>query len=113
MAAAPVRSSVSIALRMACDATSVLPGIAPPISTTEPYSPMARENARPAPDNSDGSSAGRMTAEKIVQLLAPSEAAASSVSRSSSSSTGCTERTTNGNVTNSSAMPTPHLVCWT
>ena len=43
----------------------------------------------------------------MVQLLAPSEAAASSVSRSSSSSTGCTERTTNGSVTNSSDADAP------
>ena len=41
---------------------------------------------------------------KIVQLPAPSEAAACSASRSTSISTGCTERTTNGSVTNSSAM---------
>ena len=35
---------------------------------------------------------------------APSDRAASSISVSSSSSTGCTVRTTNGSVTNSSAM---------
>ncbi len=34
---------------------------------------------------------------------APSDAAAASISRSNSSSTGCTVRTTNGNVTKSSA----------
>ena len=38
-----------------------------------------------------------------ARSLAPSERAASSISRSSSSSTGCTVRTTNGSVTNSSA----------
>ncbi len=37
---------------------------------------------------------------------APSEAAASSISRSSSISTGCTVRTTNGSVTKSSASST-------
>ena len=44
-----------------------------------------------------------MTRRNVVQLLAPSDAAASSTSRSSSISTGWTERTTNGSVTNSSA----------
>ena len=45
-----------------------------------------------------------------MNLLAPSDAAASSTSGSSSSSTGCTVRTTNGNVTNSSARNTDHSV---
>ena len=45
-----------------------------------------------------------MIRRKIVQLPAPSEAAACSASRSTSISTGCTERTTNGSVTNASAM---------
>jgi hypothetical protein len=40
---------------------------------------------------------------KTVPRPAPSDSAASSISRSSSSSTGCTARTTNGSVTNSSA----------
>ncbi|CFS38899.1 Uncharacterised protein [Mycobacterium tuberculosis] len=48
---------------------------------------------------------------KILAPLAPSDAAASSVSRSISSSTGCTARTTNGNVTNANATPTPVAVC--
>ena len=43
---------------------------------------------------------------KVVAFEAPSEAAASSTSWSSSISTGCTERTTNGSVTNSSATST-------
>ena len=47
-----------------------------------------------------------MIRRKIVNRLAPSDAAASSTSRSSSSSTGCTVRTTNGSVTNSSARNT-------
>ncbi len=47
-----------------------------------------------------------MIRRKIVKLPAPSEAAASSMSRSSSISTGCTARTTNGSVTNSSASST-------
>jgi hypothetical protein len=88
-----------------------LPGTAPPIVTTEPNSPMARENARPAPDNSAGSSDGSTIVVKTLVPLAPNEAAASSTSRSISSSTGCTERTTNGSVTNTSAIVTPGGVC--
>ena len=41
-----------------------------------------------------------------VNWLAPSDSAACSISRSSSISTGCTARTTNGRVTNSSASTT-------
>ncbi len=48
-----------------------------------------------------------MTRRKIVSGRAPSDAAASSMSASSSISTGCTERITNGRVTNSSAITTP------
>ena len=44
-----------------------------------------------------------MIRRKVTNLLAPSDAAASSASRSTSISTGCTDRTTNGSVTNSSA----------
>ena len=47
---------------------------------------------------------------KIVSLAAPSDAAASSISRSSSISTGCTVRTTNGSVTKRSAISTPQRV---
>lgn len=112
IAAAPTGSSFSMSVRIHCEETSVLPGIAPPISTIEPNSPMARENASPAPESNAGASAGRITRTKIVRLLAPSEAAASSTSWSNSSSTGCTARTTNGNVTNASASPTPQAVCW-
>ena len=96
--------SVSICLAMYCDETSVSRGMPPPISTTEPYSPIARANARPAPLSSAGISAGSTMRRKIVQLPAPSDAAACSASRSASISTGCTERTTNGRVTNSSAI---------
>ena len=42
----------------------------------------------------------------VLKGPAPSDAAASSISRSSSSSTGCTVRITNGRVTNSSASRT-------
>ena len=51
-----------------------------------------------------------MMRRKIVALRAPSDAAASSISRSSSISTGCTERITNGSVTNSSASRTAACV---
>ena len=47
-----------------------------------------------------------MIRRKTVNRLAPSDSAACSISRSSSSSTGCTARTTNGSVTNRSAMTT-------
>ena len=50
---------------------------------------------------------GKMIRRKVVSGPAPSEAAASSISRSSSSSTGCTARTTNGRVTKSSATTQP------
>ena len=49
---------------------------------------------------------GRMTRRKVVNRLAPSDAAASSTSRSSSASTGWTVRTTNGSVTNRNARKT-------
>src|SRR5208283_2685701 len=107
MAQAPVRSSFSINARIHCEETSVLPGTAPPIVTTEPNSPMARENDMPAPDNSAGSSDGSTIEVKTFGPVAPSADAASSTSRSRASNTGCTARTTYGNVTNANAMATP------
>src|SRR5215217_4788249 len=53
---------------------------------------------------------GQIKRTKIVNLLAPREAPASSTSRSSSSSTGWTARTTNGNVTKTSATRIDYLV---
>ena len=47
-----------------------------------------------------------MMRRKIVNPPAPSEAAASSISRSISISSGCTARTTKGRVTKSSATTT-------
>ena len=47
-----------------------------------------------------------MMRRKIVKPPAPSEAAASSISRSISISSGCTARTTKGRVTNSRATTT-------
>ncbi len=86
---------------------AVLNGMLPEIRTTEPNSPMARANASAGAgdDRRAAGSAGR-SRRKIVKPRAPSEAAASSTSWSSSISTGCTERTTNGSVTNSSASST-------
>jgi hypothetical protein len=43
MAAAPVRSSFSINVLIHWEDTSVFPGTAPPISTTEPNSPRKRQ----------------------------------------------------------------------
>ena len=47
-----------------------------------------------------------MMRRKIVKLPAPSEAAAASISRSISSSSGCTARTTKGRVTKQRATTT-------
>ena len=78
----------------------------PEMSTTAPNSPTARANASATPERIAGSRFGKMIRRKIGERRAPSEAAASSISRSSSSSTGCTARTTKGSVTNSSASIT-------
>ena len=86
------------------------PGIEPPISTTEPNSPMARAKARPPPLMMAGARVGNTMRRNVVRLLAPSEAAACSTSASASISTGCTARTTNGRVTKASATITPGCV---
>ena len=95
---------------MKTDDTWVSNGLLPMISTTEPNSPTARANASAAPDRIAGTRLGRMMRRKVVSGAAPSEAAACSISRSSSISTGCTARTTNGSVTNSSASATATCV---
>ena len=46
---------------------------------------------------------GKITRRNVATREAPSETAASSISASNSSRTGCTVRTTNGSVTNKSA----------
>ena len=51
-----------------------------------------------------------MIRRKVWADVAPSEAAASSISRSRVISTGCTARTTNGSVTKRSARPTATFV---
>ena len=83
--------------------TSVWNGRLPDSRLTEPNSPMARANASPVPVNIAGTRFGRMIRRAIRNGDAPSDAAAASMSRSSSINTGCTVRTTNGSVTNSSA----------
>ena len=95
---------------MYCDTTWVWRGMLPPMSTTEPYSPTARAKARPAPLMIAGARVGSTTRRKVVALEAPRDAAASSTSRSSSMSTGCTERTTKGSVTKARATASPQRV---
>src|SRR6478736_3222902 len=102
--------AVSICSRMYCDATWVTAEMFTPMRTTEPYSPIARANASPPPLRIAGVSVGSRTRRKIVQLLAPSDAAASSTSRSASMRTGCTARTTNGSVTKARATASPAVV---
>jgi hypothetical protein len=109
-AAALAGRSISICCWMYCEAIWVSRGMLPPMRTTEPYSPMARANASPVPLTTAGASVGSTTRRNVVQLSAPSEAAASSTSRSASMSTGCTERTTKGRVTNVRATISPHFV---
>src|SRR6478736_2556354 len=82
----------------------------PATSTTEPNSPTARAKLIAAPERMAGTRLGSTMRRKIVSEPAPSDAAASSISRSSSLTTGCTERTTNGSVTKASASMIAHTV---
>ncbi len=82
-------------------------GTLPAIKITEPYSPSARANASAKPVNKAGNTAGSTTRRNVSQREAPRHAAASSCSRSNSSSTGCTVRTTNGKPIKVSAISTP------
>ena len=68
-----------------------------------------RRPARPRPAPT-GSTLGRMTRNSTWRRVAPREAAASSISASSSASTGWTLRTQKGRVTKSSATATPSRV---
>src|SRR5581483_2991011 len=68
--------------------------------TSAPISPTARANARVTPERMPGRIVGSTIRRNTVRLPAPSDRAASSISVSSSCSTGCTVRTTNGSVTN-------------
>ena len=92
---------------MSSGAISDLFGMFPAMKITEPYSPMARAKASANPVMSVGNSVGAMMLQKVLKRLAPSVAAASSISRSRFSSTGCKVRTTKGIPTNVSAMTTP------
>ena len=85
-------------------------GTLPAISTSEPNSPRARENARPLPPRTAGTRFGKTMRRKMVRGPAPSEAAACSMSRSSSISTGWTARTTKGRETSSNATTMPARV---
>src|SRR5664280_891009 len=77
------------------------------MNTTDPYSPIARAKARPVPVRIDGISVGNVMVRKTRAEEAPSVAAAASALKVSDSSTGCTERTVNGSVTNMIAMVMP------
>ena len=109
-AAAPVVLPLSICPKMKTDATSVLPGMLPESRISEPNSPIARAKARAAPARIAGRRFGSTIRLKMVQRVAPSEAAASSMSWSSSIRVGWTARTTKGRVTNSNAIITPATV---
>src|SRR6266545_3034626 len=106
-AAAPAVSPVPRRPKMYTDATSVLNGRFPEISTTAPNSPTARAKASATPERIAGSRFGKMMRRKIAKRDAPSDAAASSISRSSSSSTGCTVRTANGRSISAFTTPCP------
>ena len=66
------------------DATSVLNGRLPAISTSAPISPTARANASATPERMPGRMFGSTMLRKTRNSLAPSARAASSASRSSS-----------------------------
>jgi hypothetical protein len=63
-------------------------GMFPAIKITEPYSPSARAKASAKPVRVAGRIAGKITRPKVCSRDAPKLAAASSSSRSASSSTG-------------------------
>ena len=83
-AAAASGSPLSIDLKMLTDATSVSNGMFPEMRTTEPNSPTAFPNESAAPERIAGIRFGRMIRRNVVNGRAPSDAAASSISRSSS-----------------------------
>src|SRR6476661_9417674 len=91
---------------MRTEATSVEYGRLPDNSTSDPYSLMPRAKLRAAPEVIAGANAGMIKVRNVVKRDAPSDAAASSTSGSSSASTGCTVRTTNGRVTKRNARKT-------
>src|SRR5262245_8492861 len=102
-AAAAEGASPSISSKMYQEVTSVWNGMFPEIRITAPNSPIARPNPSAVPERIAGIRLGRTIRRNVVEDAAPSEKAASSISRSSSSSTGWTARMTNGSVTKSNA----------
>ena len=83
----------------------------PEISTTEPNSPTARANASAAPTRIAGTRFGSTIRRKTVAVARRRATAPPPPSRGRARcSTGCTERTTNGSVTNSSASSTASCV---
>ena len=106
-AVAPTMSYCSSLEMISSGVISETSGMLPAMKITEPYSPMARENARVKPVSSAGKIAGKSTRRKVCQREAPSEAAASSISGSMSSITGCRVRTTNGRPMKVSATTMP------
>ena len=83
-AAAPPESPLSSRPNTYTDTTSVLNGRFPEMSTTAPNSPSARANASTTPERIAGRMLGRMIRRNVCTRPAPSDAAASSISRSSS-----------------------------
>ena len=69
---------------MYSEETWVSNGTLPAISTSEPNSPSARANARPLPPRRAGTRLGKTTRRKMVSGWRPSDAAACSISWSSS-----------------------------
>ena len=102
-AAAPALSPLSIRPKMKTEETSRLVGqVAGDDHERAELADRLRERERDAGED-PGQDVREDDAAERRQLDAPSDFAACSISRSSSSSTGCTVRTTNGSVTNSSA----------
>ena len=73
-------------------------GRLPVMMTSEPNSPTAFAKARAIPERMPGRMFGRTMRRKFFHSDAPRDLAACSISTSSSWRTGCTVRTTNGNV---------------
>ena len=106
-AVAPTMSYCSSLATIRSGVISEMKGMLPAMKMTEPYSPMAREKASVKPVISAGRIAGMRTKRKVCQRLAPSTAAASSISGSMSSITGCSVRTTKGRLMKVSATTMP------
>ena len=110
IAAAPIGLSLSICLKMNIEATCVSNGMLPQIRTIEPNSPTARANASAAPLEDRRHEVGQDHAAEDGEADGAERERGLLHLRSSSISTGCTERMTNGSVTNSSASRTANCV---